>query len=91
MELGILVVLFLVNLPVYNWLHRLLFRNDQEFRQSMRYILTPDLISLFRGRFWQDLRGETRLKLFFFLCIAVTFIEFALVHRLLRWLTGESG
>ncbi|NMO97025.1 hypothetical protein HII30_14760 [Paenibacillus lemnae] len=82
MELAILIMLMILNLPVYRFLYRLLFINRDDLNESIKYTFTPDIISLFRGRYIKDWIGETKLTFFLFICGLITVLEFALVHNL---------
>ncbi len=56
---GVLVLLFK---PV--------FGNKSEFFRCLRYYFTPDIISLFRGKYWQDQWAELKLGLWLILGVA---------------------
>ena len=44
-------------------LYTLLFEDWEEFTECVKLYLTPDIISLFRGKFWEDYWAETKLAL----------------------------
>ena len=44
-------------------LYTLLFEDWEEFTECVKFYLTPDIISLFRGKFWEDYWAETKLAL----------------------------
>ena len=44
-------------------LYTLLFEDLEEFTECVKFYLTPDIISLFRGKFWEDYWAETKLAL----------------------------
>lgn len=54
MEAIILIILLLANIPVYKKIHKLIFKDSGDFRESVKYSLTPDVYSLFKGRYWKD-------------------------------------
>lgn len=54
MELLIYVVLFILNIPIYKWIFRRIFDDVDDLKQSVKYSFTPDIISLFRRRYWKD-------------------------------------
>ena len=66
MELLIYVVLFILNIPIYKWIFRRIFDDVDDLKQSVKYSFTPDIISLFRRRFWKDQFGELKLSVFYF-------------------------
>ena len=42
-------------------MYKLLFSSRDELAECFKYWLTPDIISLFRGRFWEDSWAEMKL------------------------------
>ena len=42
-------------------MYRLLFGSREEFVECLRYWITPDIVSLFRGKFWEDSWAELKL------------------------------
>ena len=47
------------------------FRDADDFRESLRFVFTPDLFSLFRGEYWEDVWGTLKFDVWFALGIAV--------------------
>jgi len=80
-ELLLYVVLFVLNIPIYKWIFRRIFDNVDDLKQSVKYSFTPDIISLFRGRFWKDQWGELKLSVFIFCCLGIFVIECLVVAR----------
>lgn len=90
MEAIIVVGLIVINFfTVYKFLFNLMFRNRDDFRESVRYTLIPNIISLFRGEYWKDKVGEFKLGVFLMLCIMATVIEYGAINALLRWMIGK--
>lgn len=52
------------------------------FWECVRFWLTPDIISLFRGEYGKDKWAEIKLFIFLFLCAATVRGEFLLVKSL---------
>ena len=44
-------------------LYILLFEDWEEFAECVKFYFTPDIISLLRGKFWEDNWAETKLAL----------------------------
>lgn len=84
MEIGLGLVLLIVNIPVYRYLFRVFFSSREDFREAVEYSLTPDLFSLFRGRYWKDRFSEAKLSFFFGSCVIVLVVEFVILHTILR-------
>jgi len=83
----ILIDLIFINIfTVYKCLYKSIFNNNNEFKKAVRYSFTPDLISLFRGEFWEDKSKELKVGMFILLCIVITVLEYAVVSSVLRWI-----
>jgi hypothetical protein len=79
-QLVILIVLLFLNIPLYKALFRLFFVDDNDYNQSIKHVFTPNIISLFRGEYWQDRLNTLRLQFFVLLCIGIVFLEFFLIR-----------
>ena len=64
MNLLPLIPSLVVSALVGRWLFRWIFDDWQDFLDCLRLSLTPDLISLFRGEYWEDLKQSFKLTLF---------------------------
>jgi hypothetical protein len=69
------IILGILNIPVYLGLGRLMFDDWSGFFESIRFSLTPDFISMFRGEWEQDLWESLKLFIFVGLCIVVVIGE----------------
>ena len=69
------VVLGVLNLPVYFGLGWVLFRTWQDFWDSIRFWITPDIFSLFRGEFLDDWFAELKLGVWIAACAGCVFGE----------------
>ena len=74
-----------LNVPVYLWMGWLFFDSWDGFVESLRYAATPDIISAFRGEYWDDRWEE--LKMFFFIgaCGVCLAAEYLLLRHVLGW------
>ena len=87
MEGGTLAVLIIINIfTVYKVLFNMVFSDRDDFNESVKYSLTPDIISLFRGEYWKDRISEFKLGIFIFLCIIATVIEYWIVNQVIQWI-----
>ncbi len=81
----ILIILLIFNtLTVYKFLFKLIFNDVDDFKESLRYSFTPNIISLFKGEYWKDHVAEFKLGFFILLCVIITAIEFAIVNGILQ-------
>lgn len=84
MALGIVIVLFIINIPLYKFLAQLIFTDNEEMREAVKYTFTPDIFSLFKGRYFTDIFCEIKLFFFCFCCAAVVAGEFFLIQKVLN-------
>lgn len=82
MSIGVKVLIIACNLPVYWLLARIFFEDREEFMESLRYWLTPDLVSAFRGEYWEDAMGEIKFLFWLLGCGVVVYGEMMLFGKL---------
>ncbi len=78
----IILALVILNIPLYIGLGWVMFHDWSGFREALKYWLTPDIISLFRGKALEDAWQELKLLIFFVVCALCVLGENQLVHRL---------
>ena len=79
------IILIIINyLTVYKYLFNIFFIDKKDFDESLRYTLTPDFISFFRGEYWKDRMGEMKLGIFIISCLIVTVIEYQMINKLIQ-------
>ena len=84
--LGLIILLIIIiinSFIVYRFYFHMLFKDVDDFNESIRFTLTPDLFSLFRGEYLRDRIGEFKLGLFIMLCFITTMIEYAFIYDLI--------
>jgi len=84
MNILLIIVLLVVNIPVYKKIKEMLFPNPDDFSEAIRYAFTPDLLSLFRGEYWNDRIHEAALSFMFLGCIIVVAFEYFLIRVVLN-------
>ncbi len=62
--------LIIVNIPVYFLLGWIIFKDWDDFFDGLRFIVTPDIVSAFRGDYWDDRWASIKLSLWAFACIS---------------------
>jgi hypothetical protein len=77
------IILGVVNLPVYFGLGWMIFKDIDDFWESFRFWLTPDIFSAFRGEFWDDWWGELKLGVWIALCGGCVAGEAFLIEKML--------
>lgn len=75
------IILVAVNAPVYFLLGWVIFGALDDFWEAVRFWLTPDIISLFRGEWGEDCWGEMKLGLWIISCVGCVLGEAQLIWR----------
>lgn len=83
MKILLFIIIAAVNIPVYKKIFKLFFDSMDDFNESMRYVFTPDIISLFRREYIKDWNGELKVQFFFLSCIIMVFLEYFILSRLI--------
>ena len=72
--------LVVANTPLYWVLYRILFEDLEELWGAIRFWLTPDLISAFRGEYWDDLWAELKLGALIVVSAGAVLLEYTGIH-----------
>jgi len=83
-ELVMIIVLLFLNIPVYKFLFRIFFVDENDYNESIRHTFTPNIISLFRGEYWRDRFNTARLQFYIFICIGIIVLEFIVLNKLIH-------
>jgi hypothetical protein len=75
------IILVIVNIPLYLGIAWVLFRTWGNFWRSIWFWLTPDRISMLRGKYFADRWAEFKLFLWLILCIACVIAEAYLISK----------
>lgn len=65
----LLVILLIVNIPIFLMLGKFFFGGWDEFGEAVCYWFKPDIWSLFQGEHWDDMWAELKLGLFVLCCV----------------------
>jgi hypothetical protein len=77
----LLVVLGVLNVPLYVLIGRVLFEDWSGFWESIKFWLTPNFISFFRGEYWDDVWSELKLWYFVVLCVIAVVVEYLSINK----------
>ena len=88
MNKTLLVVLAIVNAPVYVVLANAMFGGGGGLLQALRFWAVPDLISALRGEFWEDRWQTMKLGVWLVLCGGLVYSEYHVLTHVLHWLPG---
>lgn len=75
------IILAVANLPTYFLLGWVVFREWDEFLECLRFWVTPDIISMFQGEYWDDRWAEMKLFFWAALCALSVYLEYTLVIK----------
>ncbi|HVK55704.1 MAG TPA: hypothetical protein VM532_11825 [Burkholderiales bacterium] len=75
-HLYLLAALVVLNWPVYQAYAIMLFKNKDGLYDAIYYWRLPDIISLFRGDWWEDQWAEFKLFLFAAMCVIAVAAEY---------------
>ena len=79
---ALVIGLIVVNIPSYLLLGKVFFGGWEGFLECVRYGITPDIVSLFRGEYWEDKAASWKLFLYFAGCAALVFCEYKLISKI---------
>ena len=69
------ILLVAANIPAYLFLGWIFFKDWDDFGECIRYSLTPDIVSLFRGEYWDDERATFKLWFWLLACAGCVLAE----------------
>ncbi len=84
----LIIVLAVVNLPVYYLFYKLVFKDLSDFGQSVKYCLMPNLFSLFRGEYFKDQWATLKMVFFVVMCVGAVAAE---AWLLAGWFLPPAG
>lgn len=75
------LILIVVNIPISIGIGWVIFSTWEEFFECVKFWLTPDIISMFRGEWVEDTWAELKLFAWLALCAACVFGEWWVLTR----------
>lgn len=80
----VLILIIINSFTVYKFIFNQIFIDYDDFQESLRYLLTPDFISFFRGEYWKDRTAEFKFGFFVILCVMVTIVEYWIINGIIQ-------
>ncbi|KZE73402.1 hypothetical protein [Paenibacillus elgii] len=80
-----IIALVIINFPVYRFIYKLIFSDPEDFDESVKFSFTPDFISFFRGKYWQDKWGTFKLRMYILSCLVVVLLEYMLLSQVIGY------
>ena len=77
-----IVILAVLNIPIYILIGKVFFGDFAGFLTALKFWFTPDVFSLFKGRYWDDTMAEMKLGVFIFVCGLCVYGEYKLILKL---------
>lgn len=81
LELVMIILLLFLNIPVYKFLYRVFFVDNDDYNETIRHTFTPNIVSLFRGEYWKDRMNTTRLHFFIIICVGIVVLEYLVLNK----------
>lgn len=85
--IGMVIVLFLLNIPIFKLIYSYSLENKEGAKESFKYLFTPDLFSFIKGEYAKDRAAELRIYLFLFLCFIIIAVEFIIGEAIIEKIT----
>ncbi|CAH1057757.1 hypothetical protein [Paenibacillus pseudetheri] len=83
LELVMIILLLFLNIPVYKFLFRVFFVDNDDYNETVRHTFTPNIISLFRGEYWKDRMNTARLQFFIIICGGIVVLEYIVLIKII--------
>ncbi len=82
MNITLLIILIVVNIPLYLGVGKVIFGGWEEFLEALKFWIKPDWLSWFQGEGWEDWVAEMKLAILVILCGVAVWGEYALITKL---------
>lgn len=75
------MILVAANLPLYVGVGKVIFGSFGEFWECLKFWLTPDVISIFRGEWEEDMWAELKMLCFVLACAVLVWGEHWVIQK----------
>ena len=72
----VMIVCLVVDIPLWILIGKVMFGDMATFLESIRFMLTPDILSMIRGEWTDDVMAETRGYIFLAACAGLVGLEY---------------
>ena len=62
-------------------LYALMFEDKDEFAECVKFCFTPEIISVLRGKYWEDIWAETKILLWLGISLAAGVSAYVFYNR----------
>jgi hypothetical protein len=91
MNVTLLVILIVLNIPLYLFLGRAFFGDLEGFVEAVLALFTPDVVSAFRGRSDEHTWGRFALIWYVAICVLTVAAEYHIVAKFLLGIENPWG
>lgn len=72
----LLVILAVINIPVYYFIGKVFYKSWYEFTEGLRFLFQPGWLSVIRGEFTDDFWETLKLYAFFIFCATAVIVQY---------------
>ncbi|MEL6557134.1 MAG: hypothetical protein AAFQ94_03055 [Bacteroidota bacterium] len=82
----LIVLLLIVNIPLFIRFHSLFYQNSAEFRQAVADMFLPGIVSIASGKSLNKSTMKLKTITYFMICGVVVFLEYVIIKEMIDWL-----
>jgi hypothetical protein len=72
-----------MDIKLFKLFYKGIFKDSDDFHNSLKYSFRPDIISLFKGDYFKDYFAELKFSAFVILCVGTIFLEVIIANAIL--------
>jgi len=76
-------ILLIVDIPIYYFIFKKIFKSKDEFFGALKYYFRPNLISVAKGEYFKDRENERKIGKFLAICILIFLVEEVVLSKIL--------
>ncbi len=84
----LIVILLVINIPLYIRLNRLFFKDSAEFKEAITSNFVLRIFPIFHREHWEGAAGRLKANTFFALCGFIVFLEYVIIDQIMEWIAG---
>jgi hypothetical protein len=80
-----LVILIILNTPLYFLYGKIFFKTWDDFGEAISYLITPWIITTLQGEHWNRWYVGTKFAIWLGFCIGTVYLEYTKIGQLTDW------
>ncbi|MBN1901383.1 hypothetical protein JW926_08690 [Candidatus Sumerlaeota bacterium] len=80
-----LIILILLNIPLYFLYGRIFFKTWDDFGEAISYLFIPSIFTTLQGEFWNRWWAGTKMFGWFALCVGTVYLEYVKIGQITSW------